>query len=234
VALVDAARTIDEYMAATSDTRAPVSGGADAPNESEQLSPIVAELVHLADRATAAELDTSYQELFGHTVRGRVPPFETEYGAEALFRQTQELADIAGFYHAFGLEVSGTKHERTDHFAVEFEFLAFLSRKQAILLDDGEHSKSREVEDAERLFLRDHLGRIGRAFALALMKAAERGFYETVGRLCGAILATNCILFDLTPGPAYVRLRSAEDAEVPTACGSCDLAGNQPITAEES
>jgi len=52
---------------------------------------------------------------FGHTARGAVCPYETEYGAEALFQQPQEMGDLMGFYRAFGLTVKFGAHERCDH-----------------------------------------------------------------------------------------------------------------------
>src|SRR4026209_2317459 len=39
-----------------------------------------------------AGLVSSYRALFGHTVRGPIPPYETEYGNEALFQQPQEMS----------------------------------------------------------------------------------------------------------------------------------------------
>ena len=46
------------------------------------------EAVADAGRVGTATLASSYRALFGHTVRGPIPPYETEYGNEALFPAT--------------------------------------------------------------------------------------------------------------------------------------------------
>jgi TorA maturation chaperone TorD len=68
-----------------------------------------------AARVGTARLASSYRALFGHTVRGPIPPYETEYGNEALFQQPHEMGDLMGFYQAFGLTVRVDEHERCDH-----------------------------------------------------------------------------------------------------------------------
>ena len=41
------------------------------------------------------------------------------------------MGDIAGFYKAFGVELSKDIHERLDHLSVEFEFMHFLAYKES-------------------------------------------------------------------------------------------------------
>src|SRR5918994_7103586 len=53
-----------------------------------------------AGHTAVSTLASSYRALFGHTARGIVAPYETEYGNEALFQQPQELGDLMGFYRA--------------------------------------------------------------------------------------------------------------------------------------
>src|SRR5918994_60084 len=88
-----------------------------------------------AGRAEASTLASSYRALFGHTARGIVAPYETEYGNEALFQQPQELGDLMGFYRAFGLAVRLDRHERADHISCECEFMSFLAMKEAYALE---------------------------------------------------------------------------------------------------
>ena len=199
----------------------------------EILASAVGELLLEARRATVEELDQAYQCLFGHVARGKVPPYETEYGCEDLFRQSEELADINGFYQAFGLRVLAAKHERADHISAECEFLSFLAAKEAYDLEEGHQESWEEVRRAGRLFVRDHLARFGRAFARSLAEEADHPFYRAVGNFCFALLTSEYLRLGIPPGPEFAELRPAKEEEVPMACSSsCPLmtkdSGNEP------
>ena len=84
--------------------------------------------------------------------------YETELGLPNEFRQSQEMADIAGFYRAFGFQVGGEQRERPDHLATELEFLYVLSLKEAYAAEQGIDEHVEVCVEARRAFLRDHLG----------------------------------------------------------------------------
>jgi nitrate reductase assembly molybdenum cofactor insertion protein NarJ len=94
--------------------------------------------------------------------------YETEYGLPHEFRQSQELADISGFYHAFGFRVGGARKERPDHLAVELEFMYALALKQAYALDTGALEQAEICLEAQCRFLQDHLGHWVRLFERSL------------------------------------------------------------------
>ena len=89
----------------------------------------------LDDPGRADASRQAYWRLFGHTTRGLICACETEYGPDNGFHQPQQLADIAGYYLAFGLRPLAAGDVRADHIACECEFMDFLSRKEARLLD---------------------------------------------------------------------------------------------------
>src|SRR3989304_1728199 len=103
--------------------------------------------------------------------------YETECGLPNEFQQSQELADIAGFYSAFGLVLGGAVRERPDHIAVELEFMHVLALKEALALERGLAVQAEICVEAQRAFLRAPLaGWIGlRAEALARLGAAVPG-----------------------------------------------------------
>lgn len=84
--------------------------------------------------------------------------YETEYGLPHEFRQSQELADIAGFYRAFGFDIGGTIRERPDHLAAELEFMALLALKEAYARAQGTPEQVELCRDAARKFLSAHPG----------------------------------------------------------------------------
>jgi TorA maturation chaperone TorD len=185
------------------------------------LAPLVRRLAETDTRPTA--LAAAHRRLFGHTARGEVPPYETEYGGDELFLQPQELADIGGFYAAFGLAVPAGAGERPDHASCECEFLMFLARKEAAALEGADAAMLAETRRAARLFLRDHAGSFLPAFGARLEHADPGGFYGALGSLCGRFVAYECRRLDVSAGPATLRLRLPVEDRTPMACGSCPL-----------
>ncbi len=172
-------------------------------------------------------LSASFWRLFGHTTRGLICACETEYGPDNGFHQPQQLADIAGYYLAFGLRPVAAGEARADHIASECEFMDFLSRKRAHLLDrleaDADVSETLEVTVlAERSFLREHLGRFGRAFAARVAAEDTDGFFGALGRLLLAFVDAECARVGVEAGPVDLRVRPEEVDETPMACGTAD------------
>jgi len=175
----------------------------------------------------AETLSASFWRLFGHTTRGLICACETEYGPDNGFHQPQQLADIAGYYLAFGLRPVLATDARADHIACECEFMDFLSRKQAHLLDRGDAgadvSEALEVTGlAERSFLRDHLGRFGRAFAARVAAEDGDGYFGALGRLLLALVDAECARVGVDAGPVDLMVRPDEVDETPMACGTAD------------
>jgi len=165
-------------------------------------------------------LAEAHRALFGHTARAAVPPYETEYGNEALFQQPQELSDLMGFYHAFGLTINDSAHERLDHISCECEFLSFLALKEAYALEQGDTEMCGEINKAQKLFLKDHLGRFLPTFGQKLGDADPSGFYAALAQLCLSFTVQESARFSIPLGGANLPLRPADDDRVPMACGS--------------
>lgn len=165
-------------------------------------------------------LAADYRRLFGHTARGEAPPYETEYGDEALFQQSQELADIAGFMRAFGLMLRPEAHERIDHVSCECEFLAFLACKEAYAIYHEDAEMSAATARATTLFLHDHLGRFAPAFARRLERLDAGGFYGVLGGVLLGLVKLDCQRLDCPLGPEHLTLRpDPVTCAVPLGCG---------------
>ena len=169
------------------------------------------------------------ERLYGHTLRGRVCPYECEYGHRALIQQAHELADLTGFYEAFGLKPSERYRERPDHVACELEFLEFLSSKEAYAIEANEVEMLEVTRQAMYRFLGEHLGRFGRAFSVSLQSADPTGYYGRLGQLCEAFLRIECEHLGVPLGPPTLELRSTTEDEVPIACGSGGASGEDLV-----
>jgi TorA maturation chaperone TorD len=188
--------------------------------EADETLQAAVRAVSMSPEPTLPRLTTMYDAVFGHTLRGKVCPFETEYGNGPVFQQAQELADISGFYLAFGLGSSVGSSDRLDHVACELEFLDFLSLKEACALEQGETEMLFVTRHALRKFLKDHIGRFGIAFGSSLAREDAGGLYGMLGVLCATFLRAQCRWLGVPEGSELLELRATEDDPAPMACGS--------------
>jgi TorA maturation chaperone TorD len=129
------------------------------------------------DAAAAAE----YVALFDGAVR--CPSCEGAYGPPQMAGKAAQLADIGGFYAAFGLEPAREQADVEDHIATELEFMSLLAVKEAWALAEGHHEQAEISRDAAVAFLTDHLGRWAAAFATTLAETSALPYYRAVAGL---------------------------------------------------
>jgi TorA maturation chaperone TorD len=196
---------------------ADVAAGLDLAGGAEPLAPLARALA-VEPPPTVEALRLRSDTLFGHTARGPVPPYETEYGEDSPWAPPREMSDLGGFFRAFGLRLDPGARERQDHIACQCEFLLVLARKEARALALGDAALARATASAARVFLRDHLGRFAPAVGTALARLDPGGFHGALGRLLVAFVAAECARTGVTPGPVFLRLRSAEPDDTPVAC----------------
>ncbi len=158
--------------------------------------------------------------------------YETECGLPNEFRQSQEMADIAGFYNAFGFRVGGALRERPDHLATQLEFLYVLSLKEAYAAEEG-HAEHVEVcVEARRSFLRDHLGRwiglfaegVTRASASALDSDEGANPYVWLARQAADFVLADARSLGVTPEALQLRQTAPTPIPVDLNCAGCPVA----------
>lgn len=165
-----------------------------------------------------------YEATFGLLVSNACPPYETEYiNAKFSFQRSHGLADVSGYYRAFGLTVSSGHPERHDHVVLELEFMAFLLglERQAATGIVGSDERRNVCRSAQRQFFADHVAWWASAFAKLLAREARCGFYFAVAKLLGALIAAERALLgvDCAPRPAEPR-----PIDRPDECDCCELA----------
>lgn len=163
-------------------------------------------------------LGSAYIDLFDHG-RQHNSLYETEYGRNRAMVKGTELADIAAFYRAFGLEFGDDEsaHEMLDHVSVELEFYALLLLKQDALVARGDEEGQAIVLDARKKFLESHLGRFVDAIA-ARPGVAESEFYGPVLAWCRDLVAEECQRLQVAVQP--VEWRDADVEQEQMNCGS--------------
>jgi TorA maturation chaperone TorD len=174
--------------------------------------------------ASAEALNSAYEQSFGLLVSSNCPPYETEYiNSKFTFQRSQGLADVAGFYSAFGLEPSTFYPERHDHLALELEFMAFLLGLERMAAESDSADRVERIaicRDAQRKFLAEHLIWWVPTFARLLSKQDPGGFYDAVSQFLAALTTAERALAG-TPVPLAQVTPST--VERPEECSGCLL-----------
>jgi len=168
-----------------------------------------------------ASLTDEYAAVFGPGLVSDCVPYETEYcpSRDVTYR-SQQMADVAGFYRAFGLKRSESAKERVDHVSLEAEFMSVLISREMHAMTEGLGQEKIQVcREAQQTFFRDHLGWWLPAFGVTLERQSRSRFYAVFGNfLCGFTPAERAVL-DLGPFEEFVRpLQNASTAGVDDAC----------------
>ena len=177
------------------------------------------------------DFKSEYVAAFGHAARGRCPLNEIEYGdikADPLF-QPHRLADLGAFYSAFGLELTTDAAERHDHICLELEFMSVLAAKEAYALEHQLDAEQLSLcRDAQKLFLREHLGRWTPAFTRRLSKmVGEESPLGALADFTREFVTADCARLGLTPGSEDLLLRPINQADE-SLCDSCGIASRLP------
>lgn len=127
-----------------------------------------------------ADLQSEHRRVFSNVITLDCPPYETLFGNDHVFGQAHVMGDIAGFYKAFGVELSRDVHERMDHLSVELEFMHFLAYKESYARCHDGSDKTQIVVDAQKKFVKEHIGRWVPLFAKMLAKKADSGLFRYI------------------------------------------------------
>jgi TorA maturation chaperone TorD len=164
-----------------------------------------ARLAGEADAAAIASPDAFRRAFLRIVDRSLPPPYETTYTSRG---SPANLADIAGFYRAFGVEIAG---EKPDHLVAELEYLALLALREAHAREAGDDEHAVLCAQARASFLRDHAGCWLDAFA---------GRFETRrGRVRVDDRATSTIAADAREHGVAPSVASARRRAIPGPAG---------------
>lgn len=189
----------------------------------EQLDP-AALLAELGNPAGA--LRAEYDRVFGLVTPKECPPYETEYHrSRDTFFRSQQLADIAGFYRAFGIEPAAGRPQRPDHLSLELEFMALVLLKKRLAGGAAPESAERVqiCDDVQRRFLTEHLVWWVPAFTMGLRRKAGTAFYAVVAHLLAAFIADERRRFGIAAPQKGAQPTLIEQPEEQAQCASCPL-----------
>ncbi|GJL64586.1 MAG: hypothetical protein NPIRA04_32400 [Nitrospirales bacterium] len=147
------------------------------------------------------DLRDDHRRVFSNVISLDCPPYETLFGNDHVFGQSYTMGDIAGYYSAFGLQLSSDIHERIDHLSVELEFIHYLAYKESYALIHDGPEKLKMVVDAEKRFVKEHVGRWVPLFSGMLKRKADFGFYKALADFTSDWVAFEVDYLGVTPQP---------------------------------
>lgn len=157
--------------------------------------------------------------------QGKVSPHETSYLPVGLGGHTSTLADVAGFYKAFGMKVHG---QRPDHVVAQLEFASMVTLLEAHHRDQGDDEGAEVCADAAAKFLREHLGSWLDRFSAKLVTTDSDGPYAPIATATATFVASECRRRDVTPLYSGGLFVTAESVGIDT-----DLEANVPECGED-
>jgi TorA maturation chaperone TorD len=186
-----------------------VAGLAEAAAAVLDASPALGQaLTGLATAARAADpatLATEYTFLFDGQVR--CAPWESAYGAAPqMAGKAALLADVAGFYAAFGLAPASLQPDVEDHIVAELEFMSALALKEAWWRAEDVAEALEITRRAEVAFLSDHLGRWAPSLAEALRATTTLPYYVAAANLLTLWVQAEVDALGAAPGAPLGRL----------------------------
>ncbi|MFQ5918549.1 MAG: molecular chaperone [Thermoplasmata archaeon] len=139
--------------------------------------------------------------------KGECPPYESSYRGETDPLKDVLMADVAGFYRAFGLIPSG---ELPDHLVSELEFVGLLCLQEARAVLAGDEGATAILRDALRKFMTDHLGRWVGRFRDEVQKKSRVRLYPLLADVLVELIEAEKVRLGIPPG----IVTEARDGEV--------------------
>jgi DMSO reductase family type II enzyme chaperone len=171
----------------------------------------------VARESDAAALAAEYVRMFDGAAS--CSPYESAYGdAPQMAGKAAQLADVAGFYAAFGLMPATARPDIEDHAAAELEFMSVLALKEAAASAERETQSFETTRAAAIAFLGDHLGRWADTFAESVRAVATLPYYLAAADLLREWLRVDREKLGAGPGRPVARLKAAQDMAEPFTC----------------
>ncbi len=159
--------------------------------------------------AHPSHLEGEYLHLF--LTKASCPLHETAYGdgRSSLGRSTT-LADISGFYTAFGFKITEDSPNLPDHLGTELEFYSLLLIKLAYAQQQHWGEPKRITQRALSTFLNEHLGCWTLAFIRTLREQTATPAWLSLGEVLDVLIRAECHLLKIQPMKLTSLIRNDE------------------------
>ena len=151
------------------------------------LSQLFQKLIDKVDSLGLEKVKSEFVDIFGHTLSKEITPYALEHlkNSDVFFR-TQKLADLNGFYKAFGMEVESI--ERADHISTQTEFISLLLLKELIAKENNLFEEKEICEKALIDFQNEQFLDWVEIFSENMINYVDEEFYKLVGQFLNSFI----------------------------------------------
>ncbi|HHT9131360.1 MAG TPA: TorD/DmsD family molecular chaperone [Candidatus Tripitaka californicus] len=168
------------------------------------------------------EVEGGYNRIFSMGLL--CPHHETFYTSAHVFMKSQDLADIQGFYNAFGFRLAEEQKELADFIGTELEFMYVLCFKEYHAIKKGEKDKADLCREAQAKFVEGHIGTWTEAFSMTLTVSSHMDYFITLGRLLEKFVDFDCQYLGVAPKKVSAPEEGWKRETEPLSCGE-DIQG---------
>ncbi|HHT9118949.1 MAG TPA: TorD/DmsD family molecular chaperone [Candidatus Hypogeohydataceae bacterium YC41] len=187
----------------------------------EELLDSVESLCEALEREIAPlglrDMEGGYNRLFSMGLL--CPHHETFYASAHVFMKSQDMADIRGFYEAFGFRLSEKEKELADFIGTELEFMYVLCFKEYHAIEKGAVDKANICRETQAKFLEGHLGTWAEAFSKTLSSVAHMDYFITLAKLLKECIDFDCRYLGVSPKRVVLPEEGWKQAAEPFTCG---------------
>jgi len=153
--------------------------GMKSPSFQEALGGIDLGFTNTDETVLARDLAVEYAALFLGP-GGHISPHESVHVDDGGQLLSEATMAVKNYIEACGFEYDPDYHELPDHISTELEFLAEVTRQEAVAWQENELEKALNCLEFEREFFDRHLGRWVPAFCEKVLERAELPFYRRI------------------------------------------------------
>ena len=152
-----------------------------------------------------ANMQADYTRLFIGSGKVLAPPWESvHFGDDRLIFQQRTL-EVRAWYKRFGLEAEKIHREPDDHIGLELLFLSHLATLGIQALNEQDNARFEELLDAQREFIKKHLGAWALTWCGLIERNAQTDFYKGLAHLTRGALSALSEVLDIKLAKEAVR-----------------------------
>ena len=158
----------------------------------------------LADEAFE-NMRADYTRLFIGPGKVLAPPWESVHSGDDRLIFQQRTLEVRAWYQRFGLEAERIHQEPDDHIGLELLFLSHLATLGIQALNEQDNVRFEELLDAQREFIKKHLGAWALTWCGLVERNAQTDLYKGLAHLTHGALSALSEVLDIKLAKEAVR-----------------------------